>query len=434
MPEAPDSSPSAAVCYSHDPFGPRTRMTDIWGSRMAHCNYGNTLTQTNTSTGTVTHFTWDYENRLTEVKVVSKSGTVLNDEKFTYDVFGNRIGVSLNGTQTLYTVYDGSNPYMDFNGSGSVTERYLYNPYAQNQFYGQVNGSGTTEWFVTDNLNSIRQVLSASGASLATMVYDPFGQLLTSLNSYAPRFLYTGGAYDAITGMYTDGAREENPVDGRWMSQDPMRFGGGDANLYRYLDNGPTNFEDPYGLVKTDSGSISVSNLMRRGVNFLGVNLLELGFFQTKNQYVIFAWEVKEIIKGGKTYCLVRARLFQFTGNEAGLHFLVSKKLADLTSVSAILDFINVLPEELKMIKGGAKLQFESEETIQFIGTLEGKPGDIKVADIKKALHFDSTKRGAESGIKILQDPKSSFELKKIARSWVYQFLYLELFIDGIRE
>ena len=136
---------------------------------------------------------------------------------------------------------------MDFSSSGSVTERYLYNPYAQNQFYGQVNGSGTTEWFVTDNLNSIRQVLSASGTSLATMVYDPFGQLLTSLNSYAPRFLYTGGAYDAITGMYTNGAREENPADGHWMSQDPMGLGP-DSNSYRYVGNDTPSAIDPNGL------------------------------------------------------------------------------------------------------------------------------------------------------------------------------------------
>ena len=228
---------------------------------------GNTLTQTNIATGTVTNYTWDYANRLTEVKVVNSSGTVLNDEKFTCDIFGNRIGVSLNGTQTLYTVYDGSNPYMDFNGSGQLTERYLYNPDALNQFYGQVNASGTTEWFVTDNLNSIRQVLSANGAALSTIVYDPFGQLLSSLNTSDPRFLYTGGAYDAITGMYTDGAREENPATGRWMSQDPLGFAAGDRNLYRYAINSPSNFIDPSGLdTKTWEGKIWIEKIDRTDV------------------------------------------------------------------------------------------------------------------------------------------------------------------------
>src|SRR5579875_3664633 len=100
---------------------------------------GNMTSQTNIATGAVTYYTWDYRNRLIEVKQESSSGTVLNDEKFTYDVNNNHIAVSLNGTPELYTVYDGSNPYMDFNGSSQLTERYLYNPNALSQFYGQVS-------------------------------------------------------------------------------------------------------------------------------------------------------------------------------------------------------------------------------------------------------------------------------------------------------
>ena len=221
---------------------------------MAHCNHGSTLTQTNIATGTVTYFTWDYQNRLIKVKVVSKSGTVLNDEKFTYDVFGNRIGVSLNGTQTLYTVYDGSNPYIDFNGSGTVTERYLTNPDALRRFYGQVSAGGTVQWFLTDNINSIRQVVDSSGNSLDVIAYDPWGTILNQSNAAnAPRFLYAGGAYDPITGMYTDGAREESWFDGRWMSQDPLGFAGGDSNPYRYVVNDPTSSLDPAGQQAQES-------------------------------------------------------------------------------------------------------------------------------------------------------------------------------------
>jgi uncharacterized protein RhaS with RHS repeats len=35
---------------------------------------------------------------------------------------------------------------------------------------------------------------------------------------------------------------------GRWLSEDPIAFAGGDANLYRYVGNGPTNGADPSGL------------------------------------------------------------------------------------------------------------------------------------------------------------------------------------------
>ena len=35
---------------------------------------------------------------------------------------------------------------------------------------------------------------------------------------------------------------------GRWLSQDPIGFAAGDANLYRYVGNGVTNWVDPNGL------------------------------------------------------------------------------------------------------------------------------------------------------------------------------------------
>src|SRR5579875_77064 len=140
---------------------------------------GNMTSQTNIATGYVTYYSWDYRNRLIEVKQEDNHGNVLNDETFTYDVNNNRIAVSLNGAAQLYTVYDVANPYIDFNGSGQLTERYLTNPKGLSQFYGQVSASGATEWFLTDNLNSVRKVISTSGTSLDAITYDPFGSIVS---------------------------------------------------------------------------------------------------------------------------------------------------------------------------------------------------------------------------------------------------------------
>jgi len=212
---------------------------------------GNMTSQTNIATGAVTYYTWDYRNRLVEVKQESSNGTVLNDEKFTYDVNNNRIAVSLNGTPQLYTVYDGANPYMDFNGSGQLTERYLYNPNALSQFYGQVNASGNVQWFLTDNINSVRQVVSAGGTVLDAITYDPYGNILSQTNaSNAPRFLYAGGAYDSLTSYDQFGRRYYSSSDGRWTSPDPLGFRAGDTNVFRYIENSPLDFVDPLGLEK----------------------------------------------------------------------------------------------------------------------------------------------------------------------------------------
>jgi hypothetical protein len=42
--------------------------------------------------------------------------------------------------------------------------------------------------------------------------------------------------------------REVNPRTGRWDSQDPLGFGAGDSDLYRYVGNDPTGAIDPDGL------------------------------------------------------------------------------------------------------------------------------------------------------------------------------------------
>ena len=38
-----------------------------------------------------------------------------------------------------------------------------------------------------------------------------------------------------------------NPQTGRFISEDLLGFAGLDENLYRYVENNPTNFVDPYG-------------------------------------------------------------------------------------------------------------------------------------------------------------------------------------------
>lgn len=40
-----------------------------------------------------------------------------------------------------------------------------------------------------------------------------------------------------------------DPTIGRWISEDPIGFAGGDPNLYRYVGNSPTLATDPTGLV-----------------------------------------------------------------------------------------------------------------------------------------------------------------------------------------
>jgi len=45
------------------------------------------------------------------------------------------------------------------------------------------------------------------------------------------------------------GARDYDAETGRWVSKDPILFGGGDSNLYQYTMADPVNWIDPSGKI-----------------------------------------------------------------------------------------------------------------------------------------------------------------------------------------
>lgn len=49
-------------------------------------------------------------------------------------------------------------------------------------------------------------------------------------------------------------ARYYDPEVGRFLSEDPIGFEGGDVNLYNYTSGNPVNWVDPYGLVEVSPG------------------------------------------------------------------------------------------------------------------------------------------------------------------------------------
>lgn len=66
--------------------------------------------------------------------------------------------------------------------------------------------------------------------------------------------LSTGREWDKETGLYYYRARYYDPMEGRFISKDPIGFRGGDANLYGYVRNNPTNLTDPSGMVPPTPG------------------------------------------------------------------------------------------------------------------------------------------------------------------------------------
>lgn len=243
--------------YTYDPVGNRlsslgvspysynssNELTAKPGVTYAYDSNGNTSSKTD-STGT-TNYTWDFENRLTKVVLPGTGGTAT----FKYDPLGHRIQkVFTQGTTTTTTnyLYDGDNSVEEVNQSGSVVARYaqttnIDEPLAESR-------SGTTSYYDADGLGSVTSLSSATGALANTYTYDSFGKLTASAGSITNPFRYTGRDFDAETGLYFYRARYYDPATGRFPSEDPIGFAGGDVNLYRYVQNNVENDTDPSGF------------------------------------------------------------------------------------------------------------------------------------------------------------------------------------------
>jgi RHS repeat-associated protein len=109
------------------------------------------------------------------------------------------------------------------------------------------DGTGT-RGVLRDGLGSVLALVDSAGVVQTQYTYEPFGATTTSGQANANPSQYTGRENDG-TGLYFYRARYYHPVLQRFISEDPLGFAGGDANLYAYVFNSPTNLTDPSGAV-----------------------------------------------------------------------------------------------------------------------------------------------------------------------------------------
>jgi RHS repeat-associated protein len=201
---------------------------------------GNMITKTD-STGTTT-YTWDFENRLISVTLPGTGGTV----SFKYDPFGRRIYKSSSSGTSIYA-YDTDSLIEETNGIGGVIARYAQGLYIDEPL--AMLRSGAASYYHADGLGSVTSLSNAAGALAQTYTFDSFGKQTASSGSLTNPFQYAAREFDTETSLYNYRARYYSQSDGRFLSEDPIRFRGG-PNFYAYTGNNPTNFTDPQGLLK----------------------------------------------------------------------------------------------------------------------------------------------------------------------------------------
>jgi RHS repeat-associated protein len=265
--------------YMYDQAGRLTNVSKdgVMVSQYVYDANGNRLSYTGAG-GTISG-TYDNQDRLVQYGTTSYTYTAngellskttgVQTTNYKYDALGNlmsvtlpdgtkieyiidgqnrRIGKKVNGVLVQGFLYrDGLRPVAELDGAGNVVSRFVYA--GSNNVPDYMIRSGVTYRIISDYIGSPRLVVDgATGTVAQRMDYDEFGNITADTNPGFQPFGFAGGVYDRGTRLIRFGARDYDAELGRWTAKDPILFGGGDTNLYRYVLNNPMNIKDSDGL------------------------------------------------------------------------------------------------------------------------------------------------------------------------------------------
>jgi RHS repeat-associated protein len=235
---------------SGDTIGYNNELTNDGTWSYTYDNAGNMTGKVDSGAGLTWAYGYDVENHLTSA-VETSGATTLVSATYEYDAQGNRVqsSVSLNGGTATVTnfVYIGTTLHATVNSSGTVISRYIAGQ-QPDQWLARVDNGGSVNWYLTDHLDSIREIVNNAGTEIYGATYDSYGNIVSQVNSSNIDLMgYAGYQWDSNLSLYLSGARWYNPQTQQWMTQDPTGLSAGDEDVRRYVGDDPTTLTDPTG-------------------------------------------------------------------------------------------------------------------------------------------------------------------------------------------
>lgn len=181
-------------------------------------------------------YTFDNEHRL----------TAMNGASFYYDGAGNRLKAIRSGVTTKYVYDAGGNLLAEADANNNITRYYVYGA----GLLAMVTPSDQVYNYHFNANGSTIAITDQSQVMVNKYLYDPFGFVGNQQENIAQPFKFVGqyGVMAEPNGLYYMKARYYDQMVGRFISEDPLGFDGGDVNLSAYTSNNPVNYIDPSGL------------------------------------------------------------------------------------------------------------------------------------------------------------------------------------------
>src|SRR5690606_788144 len=212
------------------------------------------------TSGEKTQYDWNIEGKTVQTTVRKADNSIKAQIVSKFDPFDRRI-VRISGSDEVRYAYEGEDIIVEFGADDSIRAIYLHGPGIDepNAMVREINGNGIFDeselfFYSQDHLNSVHDLTDFQGKPVQRYNYSAYGE--TKVEKTNPDqtaklvhniYGYTSREWEQETGDYYYRARTYNPEMKRFLSEDPIGFNGGDANLYAYVGNSPLMYNDPSG-------------------------------------------------------------------------------------------------------------------------------------------------------------------------------------------
>jgi RHS repeat-associated protein len=192
-------------------------------------------------------YTWNARGQLTKVVEPGRFDTT-----YTYNPEGHRISTT-HGGQTWHWTVDPVGAGMprfitrQHQPTGVITH-YIYA--GDILLYQFEEGGGAARYYHYDHLGSTVLLTDGEGTATDRFSYSAYGETLSRTGSTDTPFQWLGayGVQTDVTGLHHMRARYFHARLGRFLSEDPILFAGG-QNWYAYAEGNPVMAVDPTGDV-----------------------------------------------------------------------------------------------------------------------------------------------------------------------------------------
>lgn len=175
----------------------------------------------------------------------------------------NRMIVKNDGTTTTHFYYNEEwQVILEAEGTSTITPTvmYSYHPHYVDAIAHRMRANDSHAYLHDANYN-VTAILDSSGNVVERYDYTPYGEAIILDANFAPdsiagdglsdisnTILYTGRWVDPFTGLQLNRNRWYHQQLGRWVTRDPIKYGGGSPNLFQYSGSNPAVLRDPSGL------------------------------------------------------------------------------------------------------------------------------------------------------------------------------------------